>query len=182
MVGSVSPCQMSGVCCVTGEGYLHIYTYLHISAAIRLYLHWAAPRVASLPSSSQIDWRSVSSPTFPASSQGGRARDRLISFNSSTRQIFRYSKKQNSNHSELERISSFHRLKRIWMDRSNCISMALKKKQIFVRKLRVISLRNPLICGYLNSQICRREETTIMENVVWLKTPVCVRFNSPDRD
>ena len=156
----------------------HIYTYLQLSA----YLHWAAPRVASLPSSSQIDWRSVSSPTFPASSQGGRARDRLISFNSSTLQIFRYSKKQNSNHSELERISKFHRLKRIWMDRSNCIGMTLKKKQIFVRKLRVISLRNPLICGYLHSQICRREETTIMENVVWLKTPVCARFNSPDRD
>ena len=167
----------------------HIYTYLHISTHICSYpplsTLGSTPGclTASLPSSSQIDWLSVSSPTFPASSQGGRAWDRLISFNSSTLQIFRYSKKQNSNHSELERISKFHRLKRIWMDRSNCISMhGTQKKQIFVRKLREISLRNPLICGYLNSQICRREETTILENVVWLKTPVCARFNSPDRD
>ena len=98
MVGSVSPCQ---VCVVSRDGgrvstYLHIsihiYTYLHISAAIRLYLAIYTGQHPGFPhcSSSQIDWRSVSSSTFPASSQCGLTWDRLISFNSSSLQIPTY--------------------------------------------------------------------------------------------
>ena len=42
MVGSVSPCQVSGVCCVTvtGEGYLHIYRLLKRLGSIFGYINY----------------------------------------------------------------------------------------------------------------------------------------------
>ena len=104
--------------------------------------------------------------------------DLIQLFISSNTYIYRYSKKQNSNQENIL-------IPQVEEDLDGSVLLHGYGTQ------NEADVCEETVCNFIaksshlwlsNSQICRREETTILENVVWLKTPACARFSSPDQD